>query len=426
MPWIETNAVNERARFVVLYGEQDPPNLSLLCRQFGVSRPTGYKWLERFGVWGFESLSDKPRVPSSIPHRTALQVEDAIVALRKQRPTWGPKKLLAVLSEQQKEIAWPSQSTIGEILSRRGLIRPKRRRLRTVYSGGELEGARGPNDVWAIDFKGHFALGNQRRCHPLTVTDLYSRYLLKCEGMERETFESAQPALELAFREFGLPNRLRSDNGSPFASLSVGGLCPLAIWLIQVGVTPERIRPSSPQENGSHERMHKTLKAEATRPARQDLASQQRAFDEFRALFNRDRPHEALGQKPPASVYVPSERPFPAELKHPEYPTGYVVRKTNINGVFCFKQTRFFVSKKLLHAPIGIQAIDDDHWRVFYGPLSLGYIDGQSNPLKYTTTARRLDRIAPSLAALASAERPSTNHPVPVNLSPESVNHVPG
>ncbi len=426
MPWTETDAMNERARFVVLYGEQEQTNLSLLCRQFGISRPTGYKWLERFGVGGFESLGDMPRKPSSIPHRTPPEIEDLIVALRKKRPTWGPKKLLAALSEH-KGVAWPAQSTIGEILTRKGLIRPKRRRLRTVYTGGHLNGAAGPNDLWAVDFKGHFPMGNHQRCHPLTVTDLYSRYLLKCEGLNRENFQSAQPALELAFREFGLPNRLRSDNGPPFASLSVGGLCPLAIWLIQVGVTPERIRPSSPQENGSHERMHKTLKAEATRPAQFDLAAQQRAFDEFRAIFNCERPHEALGQKPPASLYTPSERPFPAELKHPEYPADYAVRRTGPNGAFSFKQTRFQVSRKLPHAPVGLQPIDDDRWRVFYGPLPLGYIDGQRTPLNGSQSARRLDQtITPPLAALASAEQTSTTHPHAVNLSPESVNHVPG
>ena len=401
MPWQETDEVKERMRFVALFLGDEEPNLAEACRRCGVSRPTGYKWLERYEKEGPIGLLDRPRTPIAIPHRTSAVIEDAVVLMRKKRPTWGPKKLLFELKATEPGVAWPSPSTVGEILKRKGLIRPRRRRVRTEWTGGTLEGSAGPNDLWAIDFKGHFALGNRARCHPLTVTDLCSRFLLKCEGLLRQGVDLVKPQLELTFREFGLPNRLRSDNGPPFSSLAPGGLCPLAVWLIQLGVTPERIRPSSPQENGSHERMHRTLKAEATRPPKKDLAAQQRAFDEFRAIFNRERPHEALGQRPPATLYSASTRPFPLELKHPEYPSGFETRRTNCRGVLSFKQAKIRISKTLPNAPVGLEAIDDDRWRVSYGPLTLGFIEAR-NRVQFLRALPEPHR-TPSLAPLATA-----------------------
>lgn len=400
MPWEETDAVTERTQFIVLV-QEEAANFSAICRRFGIDRGTGYKWVERYEAEGWVGLIDRPRTPREIPHRTPASIEDAVVALRKKHPTWGPKKLRVVLQKEKPEMPLPAHSTIGEILKRRGLIRPQRRRLRTAWTGGVLEGADAPNALWAIDFKGHFAMGNGARCHPLTVTDLYSRYLIKCEGLEREGFNFVKPQLELAFQEFGLPSRLRSDNGAPFSSLAPGGLCELAVWLIQLGVTPERIRPSSPQENGSHERMHRTLKAEATRPPKQDLVAQQRAFDEFRAVFNRDRPHEALGQRPPASIYTSSSRSFPAELKHPEYPSDFLVRQTNRKGNLSFKTKAIHISRSLPSAPVGFKPIDDDHWKVFYGPLVLGFVDAR----KGVRFLRELadTKSTPPLASLAPA-----------------------
>lgn len=377
MPWQETDPMSERTHFIVLVQEEDA-NFSAICRRFGIKRTTGYKWVARYEASGWQGLVDRPRVPREIPHRTPALIEDAIVALRKKHPTWGPKKLRVVLQKENPEMQSPSHSTIGEILKRKGLIRPRRRRLRTAWTGGVLEGADAPNATWAIDFKGHFPMGNGARCHPLTITDLYSRYLLKCEGLEREGVELVKPQLELTFREYGLPSRLRSDNGGPFSSLAPGGLCELAVWLVQLGVTPERIRPRSPQENGSHERMHRTLKAEATRPPQKDLVTQQRAFDEFRAGFNRDRPHEALGQRPPASLYTSSGRSFPAELKHPEYPSDFLVRRTTHKGQMSFKNQKIRISKSLPFAPVGLKPIDEDLWQAFYGPLALGFIDARS------------------------------------------------
>jgi transposase InsO family protein len=401
MPWEERDAVTERTEFIVLVQEDDA-NFSAICRRFGIHRDTGYKWVSRFEAEGWEGLVDRPRAPKVIPHRTPALIEEAIVALRKKRPTWGPKKLRAVLMKENPEMPLPSHSTIGEILKRRGLVRPRRRRLRTAWTGGVLEGADAPNALWAIDFKGHFAMGNGARCHPLTVTDLYSRYLLKCEGLEREGVQLVKPQLELTFREFGLPWRLRSDNGGPFSSLAAGGLCELAVWLIQLGVTPERIRPSSPQENGSHERMHRTLKAEATRPPQNDLTAQQRVFDEFRAIFNRERPHEALGQRPPGSLYTNSARAFPAELKHPEYPSDFLVRRTAHGGSLTFKQEKIFLSKSLTYAPVGFKPVNDDRWQLFYGPLSLGFVDAR-NGIRFMREIPG-SRRAPPLASLTSAD----------------------
>ena len=427
MPWKETDAVNERTRFVVLYtegAEEEEPNLSELCRRFGITRPTGYKWLERFKAGGLLALMDQSRARREVQNRTAPWIEDAVVLQRKKRPTWGPAKLLFALEKARPDVEWPSPSTVGEILKRKGLIRPRRRRIRTEWMGGTLEGARGPNDVWAVDFKGHFAMRDGKRCHPLTVTDLCSRYLIQCAGLEREGVDLVQPQLELAFQEFGIPNRLRSDNGPPFSSLAAGGLCPLAVWLIQLGITPERIRPSSPQENGSHERMHRTLKAEATRPPQQGMAEQQRAFDDFRAIFNRDRPHEALGQRPPATLYASSERPFPAQLKHPEYPAGFDVRRTNHLGQFSFRNTKLRTSKALVRTQVGLQPVDEDRWQLFYGPLSFGFIDARKEVRILRCKPESWS--APPLASLAPAGDHQQQPQIPSTSRSESVNHVPG
>jgi len=379
MPWLESKAVNERMKFIVEWSESEDENFSAHCRRFGISRRVGYKWLDRFEKDGPAGLEDRPPIAKRCKHRIPLEVVDTIIAGRKAHPTWGPRKLHDWLLAKDPNLAVPAPSTIGDIINRYGLIRPHKRRLRVPVRGTHpLDPCAAPNDVWCADFKGNFALGDGIRCHPLTMTDACSRYLLKCEGLLSEKEEYVRPHFELAFREFGLPKRLRTDNGPPFSAR--GGLSRLSVWLIQLGVIPERITPGHPEQNGRHERMHRTLKAETATPPKADMSAQQRAFDVFRAEFNNERPHEALGQKPPRRVHTLSLREYPRNLKSPEYGDDFIVRLIDSEGALSWKNDRAFVTTLLAGEPVGLRLFDDDCAEVFYGPLLLGclrYRDGR-------------------------------------------------
>jgi len=374
MPWKETRVVDERMRFIVAVQEDPRGNFARLCRRFGISRAKGYKWLERYRTGGPEGLSDQAPVARHHPNQTPNEVVDRIVELRKERPYDGPKKLRALLLVRKSPIAVPSASTIGEILDRYGLIRPRRMRLRVPPSTSPLAHAQEPNDVWCTDFKGDFALGQGGRCYPLTITDAASRYLLKCEGLSRPTEDLARPHFERAFREFGLPVRIRSDNGAPFASKAVGGLSRLSVWWIQLGITPERIEPGQPQQNGRHERMHQTLKQQTASPPQATMADQQRVMDRFRGDYNEVRPHEALGQTPPARHYEPSHRPMPEKPKGPEYGADFEVRRVNSGGKVSWRGELLGLGRLLSEQSVGFKAIDQDEWELHYGPLLLGYV----------------------------------------------------
>ena len=373
MPWKATQVMDERMRFIVAVQDDPRCNFTRLCEQFGISRAKGYKWLARYKAEGPSGLEDRPPVARSCPHKTDEAVADRVVAERKEHPFDGPKKLRARLLAKG-ELRVPAASTIGEILEERGLIRPRPFRLRVPLDPNPLDPGAAPNDVWCIDFKGHFLLGDKTRCDPLTVTDSATRYLLKCEAV-KETGESAVRAeLERTFREFGLPKKLRSDNGPPFASKALGGLSRLSVWWICLGIVPERIDPGEPQQNGRHERMHKTLKQHTARPPSATMEEQQRAFDRFRRDYNDERPHEALGQTPPAKHYEPSRRVMPSHLREPEYGDDFDVRRVKLDGGFSWKGQRLLAGAPLVSQPIGLRAIDEDEWEVFYGPLLIGYV----------------------------------------------------
>lgn len=361
-------------RFIVAVAEGDEP-FAELCRQFGVSRKTGYKWVERYESLGPAGLEDKPPIASKHPHRLDDELADLYVQARKDHPTWGPKKLRALIADRHPELVVPAASTIGELLKSRGLIRPRRRRLRVPLHTSPLSSSDRPNSIWSADFKGHFALGNRSRCYPLTITDDYSRYLLACEGMIKTDGEPVRDQFERVFREFGVPERIRTDNGSPFATTAPGGLSELSVWWIKLGIVPERIDPGEPQQNGRHERMHRTLKAEATQPAGETMAEQQRKFDHFRHEYNDIRPHEAHGQKPPARFYATSARAYPGSPKSPEYGDGFVVRKADEQGRLLLRGTKHRLTRRLSFEPIGLREVDDGRWEVFYGPVLLGTID---------------------------------------------------
>jgi transposase InsO family protein len=375
MPWKETRVVEERLRFIAAVLE-DPKgehtSHTELCARFGISRAKGYKWIKRYEELGPQGLADQQPIARTCPHKTDAEVVDRILAMRKKWPREGPKKLRAMLLELDPPIAVPAASTIGDILERNGMIRPRRARLRVPPSASPLSHAVEPNDLWCVDFKGHFALSDGMRCHPLTISDAASRYLLKCEGLVAPTEALSRPHFELAFREYGLPRGIRSDNGAPFASKALGGLSRLSIWWIQLGILPERIEPGQPQQNGRHERMHLTLKEHTASPPYASLVVQQRAFELFRADYNNRRPHEALGQTPPARHYEPSRVALPDKPRPLEYASDIEARKVAPNGYVTWKGTAMHVGSVLAGQRLGFKPIDEDEWELFYGPVLLG------------------------------------------------------
>jgi putative transposase len=385
MPWEEVCSMDSRMSFLVQVNESDE-SLAALCRRFGISRKTGYKWIERYEEGGTAGLMDRRPLARNHPDRVPDALVDVLVEVRKEHPFWGPKKILAWLEQHRSEQKWPAASTISDKLKSHGLIRPRRRRLRVPMSLDPLAAADHPNDTWCIDFKGNFVLGDKTRCYPLTLTDQHTRYLLLCEGMTEPRFEPVQTYLTRAFREFGMPGRIRSDNGPPFASLGWGGLSRLSVWWIQLGVLPERIEPGKPQQNGRHERMHKTLKQETANPPAATRVEQQRLFDRFRGTYNDDRPHEALGQKTPASRYDSSPRSFPDSLRAPTYPETMKLRRVDSSGRFAFFGVHT-LTNTLAGQPVGLEPIDEDTWDLFYGPVLLG-------TLHVRNRKARLDRAA--------------------------------
>ena len=314
MPWLETSPVQQRERFIrdhrlELYTTAE------LCTRYGISRKTGYKWLARFEEAGRQGLRDRSRAPHHCPHRISPQVAAVICAARRQHPSWGPAKLLAWLEPQHPALDLPAISTAGDLLARRGLVKKRRRRRRHYQHPGVVPPTTTqPNDLWTADFKGHFRTRDGIYCYPLTIADQHTRYLLACHGLLSTKGHGVRPVFERLFREYGLPRAIRTDNGVPFATTGIHGLSQLNVWRLRLGIQHQRILPASPHQNGAHERMHKTLKGDAIRPPRPNLTTQQRAFNAFRHLYNEERPHEALGGRPPASLYRPSAREYVGAL----------------------------------------------------------------------------------------------------------------
>jgi transposase InsO family protein len=365
--------MNERVKFIARHLQNEEP-FAGLCEDAGISRKTGYKWVERYEEGGVRALVDHSRAPRSHPHAVSAAAIDAIVAVRRRHPRWGPRKLLAVLRRHEASRTWPVASTVGELLRRRGLVRPRRRRRYSAPYAERLREYAAPNAIWCADFKGHFAV-EDARCHPLTIMDGFSRYLLRCQALTRPVFAQTRLVFESAFREFGLPETIRTDNGAPFSTLAAGGLSRLAVWWIRLGIRPERIVPGRPDQNGRHERMHSTLKAETARPPRRSWRAQQRAFETFRREYNDERPHEALADATPASRYVPSGRAYPSQLPPLEYPGHFRVERAYPNGVISFRETQWYLTNCLGGELVGLEEVDDDRWKVYFGPIELGVLD---------------------------------------------------
>jgi len=386
MPWRSRTIVDERVRFV-FEAEQTDQSFSDLCRRYRISRPTGYKWMRRYGEGGVLGLEDRSHRPHSCPHTLDERVEQRIVELRKRR-RWGAPKLQTLLEREFESV--PSVSTIHRVLERHDLVHRKKYRRRGAKPEGSPLKADRPNALWTADFKGQFRMGDGQLCYPLTIQDACSRYLLDCRGMLSPNLARTKRVFARLFRTYGLPDRIRTDNGAPFASaVSLSRLSQLSVWWIDLGITPELIQPGKPQQNGRHERMHRTLKREATRPAKKNLAAQQRAFDAFRSTYNDVRPHQALDQRTPASVYKRSTREPPKRVITPEYPAHFEVRRVSLVGNIRWKGRILWVSGLLTHRNLGLEQINDDLWAVYYGPHHLGWLDERTGRI---INLRRLGR----------------------------------
>ncbi len=365
MPWKTSTPMTERQRFIDdwLHGHH---TMTELCERHGISRKTGYKWCERVIADGTEGLHDRSRAPHSCPHRVERAVADLLCAERRKHPTWGPRKLLHRLRPRHPDIEFPAASTIGELFTREGLIKKRVRRTRHLHPGVVRAAAEHPNDLWTADYKGHFRTGDGLYCYPLTVADLHSRMLLCCDALLSTHVQGAKSRFERLFRQYGLPNAIRTDNGVPFASSGLHGMTSLNVWWMRLGIVHQRILPAHPQQNGAHERMHRTLKREATRPARATCRAQQHAFDHFRHEYNFDRPHESLDGNTPASLYRASPRPFPERLPPIEYPGHFEVRFVCNAGTFRFKNRLLFISNPLKQNYIGLDEVDDGLWHIYF------------------------------------------------------------
>ena len=356
--------MEEKVRFVFEY-ERDEQTMTELCQRYGIARETGYVWLRRYRGLGVAGLVEMNRAAGRHPNQTPVAVAEEVLELRQAHMRWGPRKLKRVLERDEAGRSWPATSTIGEIVRRAGLVVPRRRRRKTPPYSEPLAHADGPNRVWCADFKGWFRTGDGTRIDPLTISDAYSRYLLRCQAVEKTDTERVRAIFEAAFREYGMPAAIRTDNGAPFASSAIGGLSRLAVWWIKLGIVPERIAAGHPEQNGRHERMHRTLKQEVAMPPAADWRAEQRALDRFRQEYNEVRPHEALGMQTPARVYVPSTRDFPARLPEPEYPDRMQVRSVKSHGHFRWKKHDVFVSEVLWGERIGLLP-GADGWFTLY------------------------------------------------------------
>jgi len=374
MPWKVMDVVDERTRFVLEY-DSGSFTMAELCRIYGIARKTGYVWVGRYEIEGLAGLQGRCFGACNHPNQTDSGIEEQIVQLKHAHPSWGAKKLRAHLLAKKKGVKWPVVSTFGEILRREGLSAPQRKRLRIPLYTKPFEKVEKANQIWCADFKGWFRTGKGERIDPLTMTDAHSRYLLRCQSVEKTNTEQVQAIFAAAFREYGLPQRIRTDNGAPFASRAIAGISRLSIYWMKLGIAPERIKPGHPEQNGRHERMHRTLKAETAKPPAANRRAQQKAFDRFRQQFNEQRPHEALEQKTPALCYHSSPRPYPDRIPEPEYDTHMKPKRVYPDGTFFWKGRQIFISKCLGGEFIGMEPIDDRYWDVHFGTFPLARFD---------------------------------------------------
>lgn len=378
MPWKESNALEQRKAFITEWSKGGR-SITELSRFFEISRKTAYKWLERFELGGRAGLADRSRAPQHSPQAIGAERSAVIIAERQAHPNWGARKIVKSLLRKQPKQEWPAASSIGDLLKREGLIQGRRVRRKTPPYSDPLQHAQQANQVWSVDFKGWFRYGDGGRCDPFTTSDALSRVLLCCQATDKADGAHVRGVMETMFRKHGLPEAIRSDNGSPFASRAPGGLSRLSMWWLQLGIRHERIEPGCPEQNGRHERMHRTLKQETATPPKANRRLQQEAFAAFQREYNEQRPHEALGWKTPAELYVPSTRPYPARLPELQYPQGVHLRRISQQGSLKWKCERTFLSEVLARQMVGLLETEEDFFEVYYGPLLLGWFDASSH-----------------------------------------------
>ena len=375
MPWTETCVMEKRVKFIMEVLDSTY-SMTELCSYYEISRKTGYKWLGRYRQGGIKALHDSSRKPHRHPRKISHQVKESILAIKGRFPKWGAPKIRARL--ERIHPAWssyPAISTIGLFLHKQGLTHSRKRRRKATPTELPLTSGRYSNQVWCADFKGHFNTGNGNRCNPLTISDYSSRYLLCCRHLDRMNYKLTRMRFERVFREYGLPEVIRTDNGTPFSSRGLGGLSRLSYWWIRLGIHPERIEPGHPEQNGRHERMHKTLKDHTAKPPAKTLIQQQRRFNKFCVEYNEHRPHEALEMRTPSECYCGSTRKFPSRLPQVRYPDHMQIKRIYIHGDILYLGKRVFVTESLRDEYVGVEQIDEDTSWLWYCDYLLGRID---------------------------------------------------
>jgi putative transposase len=383
MTWQQSNTHDQKQKFIEAVEKNEFESFAAICSEFGITRETGYEMLRRYRESGADAFEPRSRRPLHSPQAISPAFEQHIIDVRIAHPTWGARKIRAVLMRRFPRSEWPVASSIGDLLRRRGLTHPRAPRRHVTPFTQPLAHAVTANDVWCTDFKGWFRTLDGVRCNPLTITDATSRMLLRCNHVARGTFTDVQPIFEAAFREYGLPLSMRSDNGPPFSSMGIAGLSRLSVWWVRLGIWPERIEPGCPEQNGRHERMHRTLQEEVAAKPAVNIRLQQRAFDRFRTEYNEERPHEALGQCPPCDFYSPSLRVYPNVLPPIEYPPEAQVRSVRHSGEIHWQGRMVFISAALAGERVALWEIDGG-WKVYFSVIELGRFDGRTKRLTRT------------------------------------------
>ena len=371
MPWKDVNAMELRIQFIADWQKKTHTVIDL-CALYGISRKSGHKWIDRYLKEGPDWVLERSHAARVNANKTPLVVEQALMQMRSLHPTWGARKLLHLVGLQQPALMLPHESTVCDMLKRNGLITAKPRRRAIGHPGRPSSVVSCPNDSWSADYKGQFRLGDGSYSYPLTVTDNYSRYLLACKGLKGTLLEPTKAEFARVFREYGLPRRIKTDNGSPFAAATLGRLSQLSVWWLRLGILPELSEPGCPQQNGRHERMHRTLKAEATKPPGANAAAQQGKLNDFRQEYNQVRPHESLEMDTPAQWHQPSPRQMPSRLPEMVYPDRFEVRYVSANGGIRWRKQWVNVSGALVGQHVALEAVDDGLWDVYFGVMKLG------------------------------------------------------
>ena len=404
MPWQELSPVNLRMQFVSEW-QSGCWTMTELCADYQISRKTGYKWVSRYELGGPPGLQNQSRRPHASPTATDPALIAALVAVRHRHPRWGAKKLLAVAARADRRARWPHRSTVCTLLQARGLVAPRRRRAPPAPRPSPLAPITRVNEAWTTDFKGEFRTGDGRYCYPLTLRDGCSRFVLRCDALLHRTHDATRCRFERAFAEFGLPERIRSDNGGPFATPGLAGLSRLSIWWMRLGIVPERIAPGHPEQNGSHEQFHSVLKGETTRPPAAHLRAQQRRFARFTTEYNEERPHEALDNGTPATHYHPSPRPLPPRLPALEYPGHAEVRLVSSNGCLSWNGAPLFVATALAGEHVAFEEVDDGLWTLSFAHVVLGRLDDRHRRIHPITPLVKVGRSASSAGSAPAPQK---------------------